>query len=138
MVVLDFRPGDYVVKNGAEIGGYPAGSCDVKLEDGLRKSIVLGIHRTPLQDPIFSIRHLVEVVLRALSPGVNDPYTATAVLDRLSRSLAVLMTLSLPSGIFRNASRPRLGDLSGTGLLDIRWSRFRSDLAERRRRAARA
>jgi uncharacterized membrane protein len=103
-VALDFRPGDYVEAGGSHIAVYPAQRCDDRLQAAIRRCVVLGIHRTPLQDPMFSIRHLVEIALRALSPGVNDPYTAAAVLDRLSASLATLMGLALPSGVSRDAA----------------------------------
>jgi uncharacterized membrane protein len=104
MIVLDFRPGDYVVRGGKDVAVYPAQKCSEQLRRRMRQCIALGIDRTPLQDPMFSIRHLVEVALRALSPGVSDPYTATAVLDRLSSSLSRVMGLALPSGVFRDAA----------------------------------
>jgi uncharacterized membrane protein len=104
LIVFDFRPGDYIVQGGRDIGVHPAGKCSAELRSQIAASLVLGTHRTPLQDPMFPIRHLVEVALRALSPGVNDPYTATAVLDRLADSLSRLMGLSLPSGVLRGAS----------------------------------
>jgi uncharacterized membrane protein len=56
-----------------------------------------------VQDVAFSIRHLVEIAARALSPGVNDPYTAAAVVDRLSGSLARLMAARMTPGVFRDA-----------------------------------
>jgi uncharacterized membrane protein len=56
----------------------------------IQKFIVSGQHRTPTQDIEYAIRHLVEVAVRALSPGVNDPFTAMAVIDRLRGGLARL------------------------------------------------
>jgi hypothetical protein len=38
----------------------------------------------------FSIQLLVEIALRALSPGVNDTYTAIAVVDSLSKAILVV------------------------------------------------
>ena len=62
-----------------------------------------------MQDLEFSIRHLVEIAVRALSPSVNDPYTAVSVINRLSASLAELMGRDLPAGVFHDASgRARL------------------------------
>ncbi|ARK30613.1 hypothetical protein BkAM31D_12665 [Halalkalibacter krulwichiae] len=42
----------------------------------LKKFVVLGVERTILQDVEFGIRKIVEVTLRAISPGINDPNTA--------------------------------------------------------------
>lgn len=39
-------------------------------------TVVLGLSRTSRNDPTYGLRQLVDVVLRALSPGVNDPTTA--------------------------------------------------------------
>ena len=45
------------------------------------------------------MRQLVEVAVRALSPGINDPNTAMSVLDRLGAVLCALAGLHLPSGV---------------------------------------
>ena len=37
------------------------------------------------------MHQLVEIAVRALSPGINDPYTALAALDRLTLSIAGVM-----------------------------------------------
>jgi uncharacterized membrane protein len=81
-----------------------------------------------VQDPEFSIRHLVEIGVRALSPGVNDPYTAVAVVHRLSASLSHLMGRALPPGVFRDKSgmvrvvcqRPSYASLTEAALDQIR------------------
>lgn len=41
-------------------------------------------HRTVEQDPAFGIRQLVDVALRALSPGINDTSTAAMGVDYLA------------------------------------------------------
>jgi uncharacterized membrane protein len=49
--------------------------------------IAIGNQRTGQQDRLFAIDELVEIAARALSPGVNDPFTAIACLDWLSAAL---------------------------------------------------
>lgn len=56
----------------------------------LNEMFILGENRTPTQDIEYSVRHLVEIALRALSPGINDSYTALTVLDRLSSALKAI------------------------------------------------
>lgn len=68
-----------------------------KIEKAIRESFILGNKRTPTQDVEYSIRHLVEIGLRAQSPGVNDNFTAITVLDRLSSALAILFKKETPS-----------------------------------------
>lgn len=50
----------------------------------LRAAIRIGFERTLQQDAAFGIRQLVDVACKALSPAVNDPYTAVQAIDHLS------------------------------------------------------
>src|SRR6478752_7510712 len=50
------------------------------LDNGVR----IGFERTLEQDAAFGIRQLVDVACKALSPAVNDPYTAVQAVDHLS------------------------------------------------------
>ena len=52
--------------------------------------VALGVERTIDQDPAFALRILVDVAIRALSPAVNDPTTATQVLNHLEDTLALI------------------------------------------------
>jgi uncharacterized membrane protein len=67
-------------------------------ERQLRAGIRLGAERTSEQDPLFTIRLLVDVADRALSPAVNDPFTAVQALDRIAQLLAVLARRYLDEG----------------------------------------
>ncbi len=98
LIGLDFGPGDYVVQDGLGIGVYPASRSSRQMRVAVQKAITIAYQRTPAQDPEFSVRHLVEIGVRALSPGVNDPYTAVAVINQLSTSLCRLMGRALPAG----------------------------------------
>ena len=48
------------------------------------RAIQIGFERTLEQDAAFGIRQLVDVACKALSPAVNDPYTAIQSIDHLS------------------------------------------------------
>lgn len=63
-----------------------------RLRRRLARAIAVGETRTMQQDVAYGIVQLVDVALRALSPGVNDPHTAQEVLARLG---AVLLELSV-------------------------------------------
>ncbi|MBK6929297.1 MAG: DUF2254 domain-containing protein [Comamonadaceae bacterium] len=56
---------------------------DCALVGQLNDAFVLGNQRTATQDVEFSFHQLVEIAMRALSPGINDPFTAIACVDRL-------------------------------------------------------
>lgn len=68
----------------------------------VQKAFIVGKVRTPEQDFQHGIRQLVEVALRALSPGVNDPFTAMDCLDYLGASLQLAFARQLPQSAFRD------------------------------------
>ena len=61
----------------------------------IRDVVRIGYQRTLQQDVRFGMRQLVDIALRALSPAVNDPYTAIQAIHRLSVLLYALGPLSL-------------------------------------------
>ena len=54
-------------------------------------------HRTVEQDSAFGIRQIVDMALRALSPGINDTTTAVMCVDYLTAILARLASRDIPS-----------------------------------------
>lgn len=60
---------------------------DGDLEAGVRKAFVIGPERTVEQDSAYGLIVLAEIAQRALSPAVNDPGTAVAVLGSQTRLL---------------------------------------------------
>ena len=75
----------------------------------------IGAGRTENQNPTFLAEQLVEMIARALSPGLNDPYTAKDCLNRLAAALTVASTYkdgikdrSLPRITFKALTFPRL------------------------------
>jgi uncharacterized membrane protein len=96
------RPGDYVFP-GAPI----ALICPSVAEaaTAIENATALGPQRMSSADLEFAIQQLVEVAVRALSPGINDPFTAMSVLDRLGAVLCDLVNRCLPSGVSLRGSR---------------------------------
>ena len=97
------RPGDYVFP-GAAIAAltHPADGA----ERAIRDHSALGHQRASSSDLEFAIRQLVEVAVRALSPGINDPHTAMSVLDRLGAALCDAVPLHLASGVTLRDGKP--------------------------------
>lgn len=96
---LDFRAGDFVAAGDRRIHVSPASVSTAAERDAICEAATIGRERTPTQDLEFSIRHLVEVAVRALSPGTNDPFTAMVVIDQLRGSLTRLAARELPPPI---------------------------------------
>jgi uncharacterized membrane protein len=66
----------------------------------VRRVVHVGATRTIDRDPAFGIRQLVDIALRALSPGVNDPTTAVDVVQHLKIPLREILLSDAPDRIF--------------------------------------
>jgi uncharacterized membrane protein len=73
------------------------GTWDEAAIEDVRGAVGLGDERTLNQDAAFGLRQLVDIALRALSPGINDPSTAVQALDRLHDLLRRLAVRRFPS-----------------------------------------
>jgi uncharacterized membrane protein len=114
VVRLERRPGDFVVAGETLAHAWPKERATEVAGEAFEAAFVLGRHRTPPQDPEFGVTQLVEVGMRALSPGINDPFTAVACVDRLTQSLARLAQRPFPlpcrhdgSGRLRLVAQPQ-------------------------------
>ncbi|MEO7093612.1 MAG: DUF2254 family protein, partial [Polyangiales bacterium] len=123
---LHVRPGDYV---------FPGTKIAVAkpMVDGIDAAITsataVGGQRVSDEDLEYPVRQLVEVAVRALSPGINDPHTAMSVLDRLGASLCDLASRYLASGVLRRRDRvvlvvPRI---EYAGLVDTMFHMIRQN-----------
>jgi len=74
------------------------------LAEALAKAHMTGPHRTLMQDPTFAIDQLVEIAVRALSPAVNDPFTAITCIDWLRAGLRRISSRTLGEGLYRDRS----------------------------------
>lgn len=75
------------------------------VEEAIRERSVIAKERNSSLDLRFAVRQLVEVAVRALSPGINDPHTAISVVDRLGATLCSLSQRHLPTGVFHRGGR---------------------------------
>jgi len=72
----------------------------------LREGVRIGFERTLEQDAALGIRQLVDVACKALSPAVNDPYTAVQAVDHLSVIFCALAQRPLGNHVVRAEDGP--------------------------------
>ncbi len=104
-VRLLIRPGDFVFP------GAPIGLITSSVEgadDAIRNATALGSRRSSSEDMEFAVRQLVEVAVRALSPGINDPHTAMSAADRLGAVLCDIVPKNLRTGVYLRDGRVAL------------------------------
>lgn len=95
------RPGDFIA-DGTPIAVVHPARSDEHLQRRISDCFLAGSRRTPRQDVVCAIYELVEVAVRALSPGVNDPHTALSCIDYLGAALTRLAQRPVPSSIRRD------------------------------------
>lgn len=128
VIRLAHQPGQFLIAGRPLAWAAPAAAVDAELAARIAAAVVTGPERTATQDPEFAVHQLVEVALRALSPGINDPYTALNCIDRLASALALLAGRALPSRYSRDArGRVRLVcvPLTYGGMVDAAFDQIR-------------
>jgi len=97
LIIMQHKPGDYLVKDLkiCEVFGHE--EPDESISGDINNTFITSQVRTTTQDAEFSIHQIVEIASRALSTGVNDPYTAIASIDNLTTIMARLASINFPS-----------------------------------------
>ncbi len=97
IVRMDRGIGQFVVQNTPLASLYLENPPGQDIISELRGSYKIDRYRTVKQDCAFGIRQLVDMALRALSPGINDTTTAVMCVDYLTAILARLVAREIPS-----------------------------------------
>ena len=85
------KPG-HIVWRGMQVATvWPANRVDEDLERLLQNAFRIGNTRTPTQDVAYGFNQLVEMAVRAMSPAINDPYTAMTCLNYIGEGLALFV-----------------------------------------------
>jgi uncharacterized membrane protein len=102
VIRLLHRPGHFVVAGQPLAVVWPVFTAP-DVAESLDREHIVGSNRTMTQDPGFAIDQLVEVAIRALSPAVNDTFTALNCIDWLGDCLCRAAGAPLSDGIYRDA-----------------------------------
>mgnify|MGYP000072157113 CR=1 FL=1 len=89
--------GEFVVQNTALVSLALESPPDAETTAALQAAFSLSRYRTVEQDAAFGVRQLVDVALKALSPGINDTTTAVTCVDYLTMILARLAPQQTPA-----------------------------------------
>jgi len=85
------QPGDFVTQGTAIAMVWPAARVDEQVESQILRAFQIGRRRTPTQDVEYAFNQLVEVAVRAMSPAINDPFTAMTCLDHIGNGLTLFI-----------------------------------------------
>jgi uncharacterized membrane protein len=123
-IKLSAAPGDFVAEE-AELARISTGGADLdadqldRLRDSICKRLTITRAREDLDDVVFSLNLLLEIALRALSPGINDTFTAIACVNHLAEALGEPVAKGIARNVHLDESdTPRL-EIPGLTLEDL-------------------
>lgn len=100
--------GAFVIAGAPLVQVHGRGELDHASALDLNKCYSISQSRTTEQDPAFGIRQIVDVALKALSPGINDTTTAASCVDYLGAIIFKLGDCHIPPRHRCKGSRLRL------------------------------
>lgn len=123
------RPGDFVFPGACVAEMVPAVEG---AGEAIRAATALGPRRALSMDLEFAADQLAEVATRALSPGINDPFTAIAVLDLLGATLCDIAPRHLPGRATIRGERAVLvrSVTTYSGLVDAMFHKIRQNAGD--------
>jgi uncharacterized membrane protein len=102
VISLEHRPGHFIVRGHRFATVWPAEAAPL-VRRALGEAHIIGPMRTLTQDMSFGIDQLVEIAIRALSPAVNDTFTALTCIDWLGENLCKIATQWHPARVHRDS-----------------------------------
>ena len=134
VIRMEHCVGDFVIEgmpiaSVLECGG--AATLDAEIIDSLDAAYAINSQRTTDQDAAYGIRQIVDVALKALSPGINDTTTAVMSLDYLTAILARLSTrrVESPWRFDEGALRVITHGATFAGLVELSLDQIRQNAA---------
>ena len=103
-IELLYKPGHFLIPGAPIANVRPKMLLTASICEQIGASFLVGVQPTSEQDVEFAVRQLVQIAARALSPGINDPFTAMTCIDYLSTGLAIVGKRELPDPYVRDDS----------------------------------
>ena len=128
VIRIERRAGHFVVPGEPIARVIPADRTNPDILEAVAGAYVVGRMHTMVQDLEYAVNAIVEIALRALSPGINDTYTALACIDNISATLANALKRRPPARTLRDGERKVrvvLSPVTFDGLLDSAFNEIR-------------
>ncbi len=103
VIHVRYRPGHFIVQGHPYATVWPAAAAS-RVAEELAGAHVTGPYRTLAQDVSFGVDQLVEIGIRALSPAVNDTFTALTCIDWIGDSLCKVTGRWQPTRVYRDSA----------------------------------
>lgn len=131
VVRMELALGDYAVEGQPVAWLEGSGPADARARDGLNACYSYDRQRTIEQDAAFGFQQMVDVALKALSPGINDQSTAVLCIDRMTEVLVRLARRRIEAPCRRDETALRVIALGPTfaGLVTLVFAGLRESAA---------
>lgn len=117
----EVNPGDFVLPGTPLVTVYRSEPLPNHAIEAVRRSLTLGSERTTESDSMFGVRQLVDMALKALSPGINDVTTAVMVVNELG----VIGRAVAATGLAEDVERARADEHAGLYVTrDLSFERY--------------
>jgi len=97
VVQLLRRPGDFTIKGSPIAAVWREEDDNLDLSDAIQGAFYVGPIRLPVDDVEYAFNELVEIAIRALSPGLNDTFTAITCIQWICAGLSSVAKRRPPS-----------------------------------------
>ncbi len=91
VIRLLHKPGHFVATGAVVATVWPADRVDDQIDKLIRRAFQVGNVRTPTQDIECAVNQLTEMAVRAMSPAINDPFTAMTCLNHIGDGLVAFI-----------------------------------------------
>ncbi len=98
-VEISIHPGTFVLERSPIAKVFGVSALEDAETEEVRNRFHIGDHVTHEQDIAYAIRQFVQIAVRALSPGINDPFTAYLCINRIGAALGRLLHTSFPPAV---------------------------------------
>jgi uncharacterized membrane protein len=122
------KPGDFIHPGDLIAEVWPPADATERVLLAVRRAYSLGNSRSPAQDIGYGLNQIVEVALRAMSPALNDPFTAMTCLDHIGAAIGLYSEMLPTRGVFydtRGKLRIILNPLTYGELLEAAFGMLR-------------
>ncbi|HSM23542.1 MAG TPA: DUF2254 domain-containing protein [Anaerolineaceae bacterium] len=129
-VIMDVkvRAGDFIDQDSEIIHIVPAKQFDEDRHNDLQAAVIIGARRARTQDVEYEINQLVGIAVRALSPSLNDPFTAMSAIDQLGAALSNMAERNIPPSYRHDENgdfRLLLNTVTFQGAVDTAFNKIR-------------
>lgn len=106
LVRIDLRVGDFITRREVAARTWP--EVDEATENHISGAVIVSRSRSVSTDPAYGIRQMVDIALRALSPSLNDPTTASDVVRHLGGPVQNVLLRALPGRVVTDEGGRRI------------------------------